>query len=347
MRRRGAWFALVALAAVAAPVAFGAGTPAQREQSLRARDAALASQSRSAVLDLYALESRLARAQATLGTIERQAVSLRHQRQVVGKQLRIARDGVRISQRRLAARLRALYEQGDLDPLAVVLASRSIDAAMAGLDNLGTMARGDQKVMAAVRGARGQLTALQRRLADRQQRLDSLVDAAAATERSLAGARAARMAYIDSLAAQRQLTRDAIDGLQAQAHAAELKARSLEASPPVAPTAAPAAGPAETASAPPPSTDTGPVTGGRTLTVTATGYALPGRTATGLPVGWGIVAVDPSVIPLGTKLSIPGYGEGVAADVGGAVRGATIDLWFPTVAQAHAWGRRTVTVTIH
>ncbi len=81
--------------------------------------------------------------------------------------------------------------------------------------------------------------------------------------------------------------------------------------------------------------------------MTATGYALPGRTATGLPVGWGIVAVDPSVIPLGTKLSIPGYGEGVAADVGGAVRGATIDLWFPTVAQAHAWGRRTVTVTIH
>ena len=56
----------------------------------------------------------------------------------------------------------------------------------------------------------------------------------------------------------------------------------------------------------------------------------PGRTATGLPVGWGVVAVDPAVIPLGTRMTIPGYGEGVAADTGSAVRGATIDLWFPT-----------------
>lgn len=87
--------------------------------------------------------------------------------------------------------------------------------------------------------------------------------------------------------------------------------------------------------------------GARTITVSATGYALPGRTATGIPVGWGVVAVDPSVIPLGSHFTIPGYGEGVAADIGGAVRGATIDLWFPTAAGAHAWGRRTVTIVLH
>ncbi|MDQ5820086.1 MAG: 3D domain-containing protein, partial [Actinomycetota bacterium] len=85
----------------------------------------------------------------------------------------------------------------------------------------------------------------------------------------------------------------------------------------------------------------------RTLTVTATGYSIHGRTATGAPTGPGIVAVDPGVIPLGTRMTIPGYGEGVAADTGGAIRGATIDLWFPTVAQARAWGRRTVTITLH
>ena len=89
-------------------------------------------------------------------------------------------------------------------------------------------------------------------------------------------------------------------------------------------------------------------TGGeQTMTVSSTGYALRGRTASGLPTGWGIVAVDPSVIPLGTRMTIPGYGEGVAADTGGAVRGATIDLWFPTLAQAMAWGRKTVTITLH
>jgi len=63
-------------------------------------------------------------------------------------------------------------------------------------------------------------------------------------------------------------------------------------------------------------------------------------------VGWGIVAVDPRVIPLGTRLYIPGYGEGVAADTGGAIIGNRIDLWMPTSTQAFAWGRRTVTITI-
>lgn len=87
--------------------------------------------------------------------------------------------------------------------------------------------------------------------------------------------------------------------------------------------------------------------GAHTVTVSATGYSLTGQTATGLSVGWGVVAVDPSVIPLGTHMSIPGYGEAVAADTGGAVAGSAIDLWFPTVAQANAWGRRTVTVVLH
>ena len=48
----------------------------------------------------------------------------------------------------------------------------------------------------------------------------------------------------------------------------------------------------------------------------------PGHTARGLPVGWGIAAVDPSVIPLGTRFIVPGYGDAVAADTGWAIVGA-------------------------
>jgi len=69
-------------------------------------------------------------------------------------------------------------------------------------------------------------------------------------------------------------------------------------------------------------------------------------TATGARAGFGVIAVDPSVIPLGTRLYIPGYGYGVAADTGGAIIGARIDVCFDTLAEALAWGRRTVTVTI-
>ena len=83
------------------------------------------------------------------------------------------------------------------------------------------------------------------------------------------------------------------------------------------------------------------------MTVVATGYSGTGATATGLATGWGVVAVDPSVIPLGTRMSIPGYGTGVAADVGSGVSGAMIDLWFPSDAQARSWGRRTVTISLN
>jgi 3D (Asp-Asp-Asp) domain-containing protein len=85
---------------------------------------------------------------------------------------------------------------------------------------------------------------------------------------------------------------------------------------------------------------------GRTLTLLVSAYALPGFTATGTPVAYGVVAVDPAVIPLGTHFTIPGYGDAVAADTGSAIRGMRVDVWLPTVERARAWGTRTVTVTI-
>jgi 3D (Asp-Asp-Asp) domain-containing protein len=58
------------------------------------------------------------------------------------------------------------------------------------------------------------------------------------------------------------------------------------------------------------------------LRADAVAYSLPGKTASGLPVGTGVVAVDPKLIPLRTRLFVPGYGKAVAADVGTAVKGA-------------------------
>ena len=58
------------------------------------------------------------------------------------------------------------------------------------------------------------------------------------------------------------------------------------------------------------------------------------------------VAVDPSVIPLGSIIWVSGYGVSVAGDTGTAIKGNVIDLHFSTVAQSMAWGRRTVTVKI-
>jgi uncharacterized protein YabE (DUF348 family) len=77
---------------------------------------------------------------------------------------------------------------------------------------------------------------------------------------------------------------------------------------------------------------------------TAGCYGCSGITATGRPAGHGIVAVDPSVIPLGAKLFIPGYGYAIAGDTGGAIRGNRIDLGFNSLRDAVLFGRREVIV---
>jgi uncharacterized protein YabE (DUF348 family)/3D (Asp-Asp-Asp) domain-containing protein len=70
-----------------------------------------------------------------------------------------------------------------------------------------------------------------------------------------------------------------------------------------------------------------------------------GITATGVPVDRGVIAVDPSVIPLGTRLYIPGYGYGVAADTGGGIRGNMIDLGYPDGVSVN-WNSRWVEIYI-
>lgn len=71
-----------------------------------------------------------------------------------------------------------------------------------------------------------------------------------------------------------------------------------------------------------------------------------GITASGTAAKKGVIAVDPSVIPLGTKVYIPGYGVAVAQDKGGAIKGSRIDVCYATKAEAFGWGVRNVPVYI-
>lgn len=69
-----------------------------------------------------------------------------------------------------------------------------------------------------------------------------------------------------------------------------------------------------------------------------------GITATGTKAGKGVIAVDPSVIPMGTRVYIPGYGIAVAQDVGGAIKGNRIDVCYETKDEAYSWGVQDLTV---
>ena len=84
-------------------------------------------------------------------------------------------------------------------------------------------------------------------------------------------------------------------------------------------------------------------------TYTATAYSLRGRTASGKPVARGVIAADPRVLPLGTRVRIDAgefSGEYIVADTGGAVKGRRVDIWTPTTREAMRFGRRAVKLTV-
>jgi 3D (Asp-Asp-Asp) domain-containing protein len=307
--------------AVALPGAIGASP----QDELRRQQTTLSARSESALLGLYALDSKLARARGELARLRARAAALRDEQERVRREAGIVEASLRAAQSLLGEHLRNLYQEDKPDGIAIVLGAESLDDAVTRLDEVDRSAQLSTETVRATRSGRAKLRRLLTTLAERIRAVRALEARAEQTAAALERVRAERVAYIASLAAQRRLKARQIARLDAQARRVVERAAAVEAQRPAISAVA---------------------DGARTLTVTATGYSLPGRTATGLPVGWGIVAVDPSVIPLGTRMTIPGYGSGVAADTGSAVQGYAIDLWFPTVADAVAWGRRTVTITL-
>lgn len=353
----------VALACVAVAVPGGrADDPAQ----LRASVSGLVSAEREALLRLYAAESATARAEGRARGLDARVRALDAQLARSRRYQAIARASLAHSQARVARVLRALYMDGPpADAIALILGAGSLDDVLDVVDSLRFAADRNRDLAAQ---AADRTRALQRattRLRSRAASLRTSRDAAAAAVRELDLVAADRARYVTALRERRELTERRLAAVQAEAEAAARRAATIQAAsaPPV--TTAPevpdgtpdAAGPEQGASPQPPPAEADPAApaaadadvaaGTRTLVVRSTAYSLQGTTASGLPVGPGIIAVDPSVIPLGTRVYVPGYGEAVAADTGSAVQGAIIDVWLPSYEAAVDWGVKTVTITIY
>jgi 3D (Asp-Asp-Asp) domain-containing protein len=325
---------IAAAGTAALPLATAALAQAPSAQRLRTDQSSLATKQRAAVLELYSLDARTSAADSRLAALERQEQTLRAERTRLRHELRLAGRNAVVAQRRLAARVRSLYDRGATSELDLIFGAQSLAEALNELDNLDSVTGVDRAILLQVRAARRHELHLRSRLVLRERRLAGAVAHAAAAARSLAAIRAEREAYVLDVERRQALDAQRLTAIDATARAAEAKARALTRSTPAATVATPVA-PREVQAA------------AGTVSVVATGYCLKGSTATGVPVGWGVAAVDPGVIPLGTHLTIPGYGAAVAADTGGAVTGARIDLWFPTCAQAGGWGTRSVTIALH
>ena len=312
------------LAALLLPAANGADSPSklrERAQTLRGQNELLSTRAEAAWLSSVSLGTRLEATRAALVRLRARTQTIAGERAEAEESLRLARRTIAVSEERLADRLRVLYEQEDADPMAVLVGAESLDDAISGLENLHRVAGQDRIVIEQAQAARARLVRATRRLAEQEAQARQTEAATAATLAALDAARRERESLLGSLTAKRNSNARTLSALGSQSAAAQAQRTTAELS--------------------------GAVAGTNSMTVTATGYSLTGKTATGVPVGYGIVAVDPAVIPLGTHMTVPGYGEGVAADTGGSVGGSRIDLWFPTRAEALAWGTRTVTITLH
>jgi 3D (Asp-Asp-Asp) domain-containing protein len=309
--------ASAALAAPGTPHPGGTGGPGGATPSLDGRI-------RQALLGVYALDSQLQAWRARVASLQAAAAATRRRQAALREQLGAAQATLQIGRHRLGLNLRTLYEQGNVDPLAVMLGSTTLTKGLRQLDDLQRVTDQARRIVIATTAARTRLIASRTQLAAEERRLSASLAAARAAERKVAGAAAVKAAYVSSLRTKERLRAAQVRAVVHTAHAVQQKSQRLQ-----------------------PAAAQPPASGGRRLVVSATCYDLPGTTATGMPVGKGVVAVDPSVIPLGSRLYVPGYGKGIAADVGSGIRGAVIDLWFATYAQCAAWGRRTVTITVY
>jgi 3D (Asp-Asp-Asp) domain-containing protein/septal ring factor EnvC (AmiA/AmiB activator) len=333
---------LAGATALAVTVARAAPEPTAEADRLAQRNVDLGETADAVLFELYALESKLGRASRRAEAIEAELASIERARRAAAQRLRIARRAQAIAQRRLAERLTALYVEGEPDPIEIILGASSLEEAITAVDSLSRFAEEDERIASQASETRNELREALDRLAARQQELRLAAAEARSARDALAAAIAEKRSYLASLEREQRLNEAEIERLEAEAAEAEARsaeleedARAMAPSPGQTPASAPAEGPS------------GRAEGGRLLTVDAVAYSLPGYTASGLPVRKGVVAVDPTVIPLGTRLYVPGYGPAIAADVGTAIKGLIIDLWFPTYEQAAAWGRRTVTITVY
>ncbi len=348
------WKRPAAALAVAGVLLIPAAGHADNPATLRARGAELASAEQRARLELFALESKLARAESALAGIQARLDRLERERASSRRQLQAARHTLAEAEGRLGEQVRALYITERPDVLAVFLGAGSLEDAIDGVDSIHRAADATSGVLDEAQAARVRVASILRKQTQRRGELRELMRSAVARTDELASARGDRIAYISELQSEQVLNErqiaEAVAAAEAAQASASVQTAVAESAPSISsigaqtivdtPEPLPQPSPQPSPQAPVAQT-------GKTLTVVATAYILRGTTATGIPTGYGVVAVDPTVIPLGTRMTIPGYGEAVAADTGGAIKGLRIDVWVPTLAEAAQWQWKTVTITLH
>src|SRR2546423_3864201 len=156
------------------PGARGAGPHERRAQALRHQQNGLAARSHSALLSLYALDSRLAQTRTELTRLRGRTEVLRAELQVVRLEVGVIEGNLRASQRLLGRHLRTLYEEGEPDAIAVLLGATSLDDAVTRLNELERSASQGARAATDARDGQAKLRSLAAQLAAHVQEVQAL-----------------------------------------------------------------------------------------------------------------------------------------------------------------------------
>ena len=355
--------ALVTCLAVVASLFLASISPARADRAADARTALgqLRTAGSNALLDLFAADSAVGRAQVRADDLRSRARRQAERVADARREVAAGRANLDVAQTTLSTRLAAAFRAGDVDPFVILLSATSLSDALDSIAIVNRVSARDAMLIGNVRRGLSTSRRAERALTAEQGRLTAAAAAADAERVRVVAARNAKATLVASLRSSKLIAARRLTQIEQAAAAARAKAAAIEGA------AGPGAGTGTTGTtggggsttssgggsgngggggtdqAPPPP---GPVGSGHTLTVVATAYAIHGTTPTGIRTRRGICATDPRVIPLGTKFDVPGYGSCVAADTGGAIIGNRIDVWVETEAEALQWGFKTVTVSI-
>ncbi len=298
-----------------------------------------------AVVDLLMLDSRLTTSKGHVAEAEQALHALDSDITTATAARDRARSDLEATRARLSTRLRATYKARGLGWLELLAGSANFNQLVLRIGALGRIFEAEDSLAHQIETARDASVRTEADLRAARVAQEAKLREARQARDELARVRTDQAALVARLGGRLQEAQAAANAAQARMDAINRDAQSQSPPSRATPTTRPSEGRGDT-TAPTTSRPDASRPHGRQFEAKVTAYALPGTTATGVSVRYGIIAVDPRVIPLGTRLYVPGYGEGIAADTGGDIKGNWIDVWLPSEAQALDWGVKHLTVTI-
>jgi peptidoglycan hydrolase CwlO-like protein len=311
------------------------GTTSQQIGDLEARSQELDADYRQALTELVAVDSEVNRYNGDITEITQRRTDT--QAAIAAEQQRLDEYQARLNERQgaLEKRLRGTYKSNDVGYLDVVMGAGDFSDFLNRVDMINYIADEDHELIVAVQDAQKGIEDKIASLSAMQDQLAATIDELSGAQANLLDAQSRQQSFVSSLEYEKLAADGQLAQLQAEAASIESRMNQIQQQ------ADYGDGGGEYVENTSP-----PAGGGSSFTAESTAYCLGGTTATGMPVGRGIIAVDPNVIPLGSRVHVSGYGDAIAADTGGAIHGNIVDVWLPC-GEAYAWGRRTVTITVY